>query len=211
MIVLGIIEAEAARRAALWQYLSAQPEFACVLCTDSHAAFLDGLAQVATVPHLVLADMRRPGCADLTGLASLRQRLPQVEIVLLSGQLQTECVLDALREGVVGYLEDDTPLPLLKQSLLQVAAGGGVISPRVARLVTRYFRPPTVRTPLLTAREQQVLRGLTAGLRYQAIADQLHLSIDTVRSHVRQVYRKQGVHSRPGLLAQLLKLTQAGG
>jgi DNA-binding NarL/FixJ family response regulator len=210
MIALGIIEIEPARRATLWQYLSAQPEFRCVLCVGSHQEFLAGLAQVATLPSLVLADIHLPGCSGLTGLAGLRQRLPAVEIVILSGHLQAECVVEALREGVAGYLEYTAPLPLLKQSLLQVAAGGAVISPRVARLVTRHFYPAppaALTTPpaALSAREQQVLRGLAAGHSYQGIADQLCLSLDTVRTYIRQVYRKLEVNSRSGLLAKLLK------
>lgn len=204
MIALGIIEAEPARREALWQYLSAQPEFACVLCVGSHQEFLAGLKQLATKPRLVLADIHLPGCAGLTGLADLRQRLPEMALFVLSGHRQAECVVEALREGAAGFLEYDTPLPLLKQSLLLVAAGGLVIGPQVARLLTRHFRPapPPVPRTDLTVREQQVLRGLTDGLSYQGIADQLCLSLDTVRTHVRQVYRKLGVNSRPGLLAK---------
>jgi DNA-binding NarL/FixJ family response regulator len=206
VIALGIIEIEPARRAALWQYVSAQPEFACVLCVGSHQEFLAGLKQLATKPRLVLADIHLPGCAGLTGLADLRQRLPEVTLFILSGHRQAECVVEALREGAAGFLEYDTPLPLLKQSLLLVAAGGMVIGPQVARLLTRHFHPappPALRTDL-TVREQQVLRGLTAGLSYQGIADQLCLSLDTVRTHVRKVYYKLGVNSRSGLLAKTL-------
>lgn len=203
MIALGIMEAESARRAVLWQYLSAQPEFGCVLCVGSHQEFLAGLKPLATKPRLVLADIHLPG---LTGLADLRQRLPEVALFILSGHRQAECVVAALREGAAGYLEYPAPLPLLKQSLLLVAAGGLVIGPQVAQLLTRHFRPdpPPASRADLTVREQQVLRGLTAGLSYQGIADQLCLSIDTVRTHVRQVYRKLGVNSRPGLLAKTL-------
>jgi DNA-binding NarL/FixJ family response regulator len=95
----------------------------------THQEFLAGLKQVATLPQLVLADIHLPGCSGLTELAGLRQRLPTMEIVILSGHLHGECVLEALREGAAGYLEYLVPLPVLKQSLLQVAAGGAVISP----------------------------------------------------------------------------------
>jgi DNA-binding NarL/FixJ family response regulator len=143
------------------------------------ASGVSRLPHVATPPNLVLADIHLPGCSGLTGLAGLRQQLPAVEIFILSGHLQAECVVEALREGAAGYLEYPAPLSLLKQSLLQVAAGGAVISPRVARLVTRHFYPtPPAPRADLSAREQQVLRGLADGLSYQGIADQLCLSND---------------------------------
>ncbi|TPG64603.1 LuxR C-terminal-related transcriptional regulator [Hymenobacter nivis] len=206
MIALGIIEVEPARREVLWQYLSAQPEFACVLCVGSHQEFLAGLKQLATKPRLVLANIQLPGCSGLTGLADLRQRLPEVTLFILSGPRQAECVVEALREGAAGYLEYLAPLPLLKQSLLVAAAGGLVIRPQVAQLLTHHLYPallPALPADL-TVREQQVLRGLSAGLSYQGIADQLCLSLDTVRTYVRQVYRKLGVNSRAGLLAKTL-------
>ena len=111
MIALGIIEAEPTRREALWQYLSAQPEFVCVLCVGSHQDFLAGLKQLETKPRLVLADIHLPGCSGLAGLADLRHRLPEVALFILGGHRQAECVVEALREGAAGYLEYSAPYP----------------------------------------------------------------------------------------------------
>ena len=207
MIALGIIESEPGRRATLRQYIGAQPELACVLCVSSHVEFVAGLAELASLPRLVLVGVYVPGHSGLLGLADLRQRLPEVEVVVLSGHPQAECVVEALRAGAAGYLEYATPLPLLKEALLQVAAGGAIISTRLARVAARYLHSALATTPPadLTTREQQVLRGLADGLSYQGIADQLFLSLDTVRTHIRQVYRKLDVNSRPGLLAKLQK------
>ena len=206
MIVLGIIEEQPAHRAALGQYLGGQPEFDYVLGVGSPQDFAAGLAGLVVVPTLVLFGVGARSSAHLRQLASLRRRLPQAEVLVLSEHLDADCVLEALRAGAVGYLEKSTPLPLLKEHLLQVAAGGAALSPRVARLVAHHFHPqPAAPTPDLTRREQDIVRGLAAGLSYQGIADQLFLSIDTVRSHVRQVYRKRGVNSRTELLAKLMQ------
>ena len=86
------MEVEPARRAARWQYLSAQPEFACGLGVGSHQEFLAGSKQLATKPRLVLADLQLPGCSGLTGL---RQRLPAGALFSLSGYRQAECVAAA--------------------------------------------------------------------------------------------------------------------
>ncbi len=204
MIPLGIIEDQAAIREALCEYLGAQPEFDCVLCAASHEEFMAGLAGLATPPTLVLSDIGLPGRSGIEGLSVLRQVLPEAEVLMLSVYTDAERVFEALRAGAVGYLEKTTPLPLLKEHLLQVAAGGSPMSPSVARHVTRYFapRPVVPAADNLTPREQEIVRAIEDGLSYKLIAERLHVSLDTVRSHIRQVYRKLQVNSKAEIMAR---------
>jgi DNA-binding NarL/FixJ family response regulator len=129
-------------------------------------------------------------------------------------------VFEALRAGAVGYLLKHTPLAQLKEHLLQVAAGGSPMSPGVARFVVQAFQrqPPAQGAGLplehllaepLTARELEVVRGIEDGLSYKLIAERHFVSIDTVRSHIRNVYRKLQVNSKAELLAQTLRRERA--
>ncbi len=203
MIILGIIEDQPAIREALSEYFAAQPDFKCVLATASHEEFMAGLLALAEPPTLVLSDIGLPGRSGIEGLAVLRQALPNAEVLMLSVYTDAERVFEALREGAVGYLEKTTPLPLLKEHLLQVAAGGSPMSPSVARHVIRYFRP-LLPAPAegLTSREQDIVRGIEDGLSYKLIAERLYVSLDTVRSHIRQVYRKLHVNSKAEIIAR---------
>jgi len=204
VIPLGIIEDQAAIREALCEYLGAQPEFDCVVCAASHEEFMAALAGLAVPPRLVLSDIGLPGRSGIEGVTVLRQVLPQAEVLMLSVYTDAERVFEALRAGAVGYLEKTTPLPLLKEHLLQVAAGGSPMSPSVARHITRYFapRPVVPAADALTPREQEIVRAIEDGLSYKLIAERLHVSLDTVRSHIRQVYRKLQVNSKAEIMAK---------
>ena len=207
---LAIIEDQVSIREILHDYLCAQPEFRCVLLADSVEDFLAQLPTAAVPPQLVLSDIGLPGLTGIEGLPLIRARLPEAQVVMLSVFADAERVFEALRAGAVGYLLKNTALPHLKESLLHVAAGGSPMSPGVARLVVQAFqqaatRPAPAASALpaepLTAREQEVVRGMEDGLSYQLIADRHFISLDTVRSHIRNVYRKLQVNSRQALLA----------
>jgi DNA-binding NarL/FixJ family response regulator len=133
---------------------------------------------------------------------------------MLSVYADAERVFEALKAGAVGYLLKDTPLAQLKEHLLQVAAGGSPMSPGVARYVVQAFQrlpgaplPPAPQpaTEPLTARELEVVRGIEDGLSYKLIAERHFISIDTVRNHIRSVYRKLQINSKGELMAQALK------
>ena len=202
-IPLGLIEDQTGLRASLVTYLNAQPEFDCVLATGSVEEFLAQLDGIVKAPVLVVSDIGLPGLSGIEGLARLLARLPGVQVVMLSIYTDAERVFQALCAGAVGYLEKTTPPAQLRESLLQVMAGGSPMSPGVARHVVRHFRPQRGGQELLTAREQQVVQAIEEGLSYKLIGNRLGISLDTVRNHIRHVYRKLQVNSMMEVRAQL--------
>ena len=216
-LALAIIEDQAPIRDTLHEYLCAQPEFRCVLIAESVEDFLARLPAAAAPPQLVLSDIGLPGLTGIAGIPLILARLPAAQVLMLSVYADAERVFEALRAGAVGYLLKHTPLAQLKEHLLQVAAGGSPMSPGVARFVVQAFlrqpaAPPATALSLeallpepLTGRELEIVRGIEDGLSYQLIAQRHHISLDTVRSHIRNVYRKLQVNSRSELVAHTLK------
>jgi len=205
MLTLAIIEDQAAIRAAYSAYLAAQPEFRVVLVAPSVEAFLAGLEKLspADLPVIVLSDIGLPGgVSGIDGVKLIKQQLPEAEVLLISVYNDAARVFQALCAGAVGYLVKNTPLALLKEHLLQVAAGGSPMSPSVARHVVQHFRPVQAPAEVLSARELQIVQGIEDGLSYKLIADRLGIAMDTVRSHIRTVYRKLEVSSKGELLAR---------
>jgi DNA-binding NarL/FixJ family response regulator len=207
---LALIEDQAAIRETLHEYFSVQPEFRCVVVAGSVAEFLAALPGAAAPPQLILSDIGLPGCSGIDGLPLILARLPEAQVLMLSVYADAERVYQAVCAGAVGYLVKDTPLAQLKEHLLQVAAGGSPMSPGVARHVVRAFQRLTQRSAPaasepLTPRELEIVRGIEDGLSYKLIAERLHISLDTVRNHIRSVYRKLQINSKGELLAQAMR------
>jgi DNA-binding NarL/FixJ family response regulator len=207
---LALIEDQAPIRETLVEYLAAQPEFRCVVVAGSVEEFLALLPSAAAAPQLILSDIGLPGRSGIEGLPLIKAQLPEAQVVMLSVYTEAERVYQALCAGAVGYLLKDTPLAQLKEHLLQVAAGGSPMSPGVARHVVLAFqrlaqRPAPTPSEPLTPRELEIVRGIEDGLSYKLIAARLHISLDTVRNHIRNVYRKLQVNSKGELLAQALR------
>lgn len=200
-IRLAIVEDQPAIREALHTYLCSQPEFECMAVTGSVEELLDILATGVPGPRLVLSDIGLPGATGIEGVALIRELAPQAEVVLITVYQDAERTFQAMCAGAVGYLVKSTPLPAIKQALLDVLAGGSPMSPAIARHVMRYFRPVAA-AAALTPREQQIVEALEQGLSYKLVADRLGISLNTVRAYIRTVYDKLQINSKSELLAR---------
>ena len=200
---LAIIEDHEAYREAMVAYFDAQPEFACVVAAGSIEEFVGRLAAAPHPPALILCDIGLPGLTGIEGLPRILLHLPGAQVLMLSVYADSKRVFAALCAGAVGYVVKGTPLPHLREHLLQAAAGGSPISPSVARHIVQFFQPPQAPvTEPLTPREQEVLQAMELGLSYKQIAGKLFISLDTTRNHIRQIYRKLHVNSQRELLAK---------
>ena len=200
---LALVEDDATVRELLHQYLGRCPEFECVAVADSMESLWRELA-LSLPPQLLLLDLNLPGQSGLDALPALLERFPTLGVLVQTTNDGADTIYQALRRGARGFVvKSATSLPAYRQALLDVAAGGAVMSPSVARKMLDFFTPvPSREETLLSERERQVLEGLVAGQTGKQVAAALGLSPTTVRTYVMRLYDKLRVANKAELLTR---------
>ena len=208
MIGIGIIEDDAQIRTVLQTYIDRQPEFHCLGAFDSVEAGMRELKE-DLMPDVMLMDIELPGMSGIDGVRLLKDRFPTVEFIMLTIYHDINKIFPSLKAGATGYLLKNTPLPDIKEGILQVSSGGSPMSPQIAREVLNRFSGNSSREEegdsLLTKREHEIVIALVDGLSYKLIADRMDISIETVRFHIRNIYKKLHVHSKGEVISKSLK------
>lgn len=173
------------------------PDFTCVCACPTGEQALRMIPREK--PDVVLMDIFLPRMSGIECTVKLKALLPETQVVILTAMDDQELVFMALEAGADGYLLKRTKPAELRAALLDVLGGGAPMTSHIARRVIESFRR-TAKTSgketRLTAREEQILVLLSQGHSNKMIADKLELSVDTVCSHLKHVFRKLQVNSR---------------
>jgi DNA-binding NarL/FixJ family response regulator len=162
-------------------------------------------------PDVVLMDINLPGMDGVECVRRLRANLPEVRCLMLTVYEESEKIFNSLLAGASGYLLKRSGTAELLDAIQQAHDGGAPMSSSIARKVVAYFNEMGAGksdTAALSPREQQVLELLAKGAAYKNIADQLSLSIETIRMNVKHIYTKLHVHSRGEAAAKYLQQSQ---
>jgi DNA-binding NarL/FixJ family response regulator len=179
------------------------------LCTGSYRSMEDALAGIGRqLPDVALVDIGLPGMSGIEGIRILKQRYPDLLLLMLTIYDDDDRIFDAMCAGASGYLLKKTPPARLLDSLKEAVAGGAPMSPEVARRVISLFReirPPERADYDLTPHETRLLKLFVRGHNYKTAAAELGVSVHTIDFHLRSIYGKLQVHSKTEAVAIALR------
>lgn len=196
-IRISIVEDDAGTRASLIALLEAETDFRCLGAYRSTEEAVR--AMPLDPPDVALVDINLPGLNGIECVKQLAVVLPQLQMLMLTNYEESDLIFDSLRQGASGYLLKKTLTTELVPSIQQALAGGAPMSMVIARKVVDHFRrieKPTAEVDQLSPREHTILKLLSQGLLYKEIGDQLDVSMNTVKTHLREIYRKLHVRTR---------------
>lgn len=204
-IRVALVEDQIDTRESWCRLISSFPDFDCV-CTCASAE--EALRMIPEAkPDVVLMDVFLPRMSGIECTARLKASRPDTPIVMLTASDEDEILFLALESGADGYLLKRTKPADLRAALLDVLNGGAPMTSEIARHVVASFRRKSGgldESVSLTVREEEILVLLTKGFSNKEIADHLGLSIETVRSHLKNIYMKMHVRSRAEAVAHYM-------
>lgn len=197
LIRVAVVEDRTHDRESLVQLLRSDPALDCIAVCNSSAEALELLP--GAKPDVVLMDIQLPGLSGIECVRQLRLLLPKSQIMMLTVLEDHDLIFRSLAAGAMGYLLKKTIPAKILEAVHELHAGGAPMSGQIARQVVSTFRQRScVDAPeaILSPAEHRVLQLLARGYLYKEVADQLEMSISTVRTHVWHIYRKLHVHNR---------------
>jgi DNA-binding NarL/FixJ family response regulator len=208
MIHVAIVEDNHTIRDGLAVLINGTNGYKCIGTYYDCESFLNNLDKLN--PDVVLMDIALPGMNGIEGIKIAVEKKPDLNVLMLTVHEESDKVFDALCAGACGYLVKKTPPLRLLEAIKEVSEGGSPMSSRIARQVINAFKDVNPseeeRTCYnLSTREIEVLNLLAVGNNYQEIANDLFISVDTVRHHIRNIYKKLHVHSSSEAVAKAIR------
>ena len=197
IIEVAIVEDNAALGASLRQLVESTEGLRCVGVWTTGE---DALKKVGAFrPKVVLMDINLPGISGIEATARIKHHLPETQVIMVTVYRDHDKIFAALKAGASGYLLKRSSPAEVRAAITDVCTGGAPMSAEIARrVVEAFYQPATADSEQvsLSPRETEILDQLCDGLANKEIADQLDISVETVRVHLKHIYEKLHVRSR---------------
>ncbi len=181
-----------------------------ICCEHSFSSCEDGLRHIKTefAPEIILMDIVLPGISGIEGAQRFRSISPATQVIMLTNYAEDEKIFRALCAGASGYLLKTSTEEEIIRAIREVRSGGAHMDSLIARRVLDMFAriaSPPMTDYGLTDKEKEILRLMTDGLSKKQIAEREYRSLDTVETHIKNIYAKLHVHTQTGAVAKVLR------
>lgn len=204
MIKVVIVEDNEPIRKGLTELINHSNDFEC---SGSFSSSEEALINIPKInPDIILMDIQLPGISGIECVRIIKKEYPFILIMMLTVFENNDNIFESLKAGASGYLLKKTPSSELIESIKDLYNGGSPMSGIIARKVVQAFQTENnikSNQTNLSKRENEILTYLAKGYRYKEIADKLFISIETVRTHIRNIYEKLQVRSRTEALLKI--------
>ena len=204
-IRIAVVEDDKTVREGLQMLLNGSPGFTCVAAYSSGEDALSGIPEI--IPDVVLMDINLPGINGIECILKLKEQDLPMLFIMLTVFEDPDAIFQSLSAGACGYLLKHTPPAKLLEAIQDVHRGGSPMSGEIARKVVQSFQQPATKSSTslsLTKREEEILGFLAQGYFYKEIAASLSISVETVRTHIRNIYEKLQVRTRTEAILKYL-------
>ncbi len=211
MTKVAIVEDNPTLRQYLSELIANTPGYRCVCACDSAEEALEKIP--AHRPHVVLMDIHLPGESGIACTAYLREKMPKIQVIMLTVYKDIQMIFQALKAGACGYVLKRADEREILAAIAEVRAGGAPMTSQVARMVVRSFLEPCSdhsETEQLSPREMEILALVAKGRANKEIGSQLHIASGTVRIHLSHIYEKLHVRCRTEAAAKFFSSQPSG-
>jgi DNA-binding NarL/FixJ family response regulator len=202
-IRVAVLEDQKDTRDMLAMLINSSEDFNCIATYENGEDAVKGIP--GTNPDVVLVDIHLPGQSGIDTVKTLKASCPAVQFIMCTSLEDPDNIFNALQAGATGYITKSTTPAKILEAITDAHNGGSPMSSQIARKVINYFHSgaqakKNTEIEKLSPREQEILQHLSKGYRYKEIAALLHVSIETVRKHIHNIYEKLQVNSRTDAL-----------
>lgn len=206
-IKVSIIEDNILFRDTLMQYIDYQEGFETAFRFGAIDPFIQAsLSMDEDEVNILLLDIGLPGMSGIEAIPAILDKLPLLNIVMLTTYEEEEIILKALCSGACSYISKSATMEEIVSALRIVASGGSYMSPSIAREIVNYLMGGRIsKATILTERQREILQKLVDGKTYDLIGSELFISVETVRTHVKKMYKVLQVNNKSEAIAKYIR------
>lgn len=206
-IKISIIEDNKVIRDNVSKFISFHEEFELAAICESATFFLhSSIINPSNQTHILLLDIGLPGISGLDAIPLILEKITDINIVMLTTYEEEDVILKALCAGACSYISKKASLEEIVEALRIVANGGSYMSPSIAREIVNHLMGGRVsKATILTDRQKEILEKLVDGKSYQTIASELFISVETVRTHIKKLYKVLHVNNKTEAITQYMR------